>query len=449
MKHSYILLTVLFITASVFSPVSAESILGNNTPDQERQLSLNDFVSRSCESNPGFRKIIIDRLYLEYKDDLDLDIGEIVADFEAGYMYSLDTDKDGFEGGLSVSRLFPQTGTEISALYNTGPGIEDRSSSLTFSISQDIAENSFGKKYKLEKEALGYEKEIIIYQVAEAYEDYLYTLVTLYFDWLSSARAYETAENSYSESKKLLDNVNARKDSSIADHEDVSRSELQLLAKMEDAATAENSYRKNTIQILDAAGLPADSDYYPSEADLYSSVLEKSGLFPGGKNPEDFKIPEKSRTYRILSLNEKLGIKNSEVIKNSLLPDISLFTEISASGTGYNLAEERTRSLSFGISVADFGERRNRKAQLETAEIDIKKIILENSISRKDLDIRLLNYSEDIKNMIRLAEIYERKTVLAEKILKEEQKKYRIGKTDLSSLIDAINTLDLNRRKKA
>ena len=175
---------------------------------------------------------------------------------------------------------------------------------------------------------------------------------------------------------------------------------------------------------------------------------KKNGLFPGGKNPEDFKLPEKSRTYRILSLNEKLGIKNSEVIKNSLLPDISLFTEISASGTGYNLAEERTRSLSFGISVADFGERRNRKAQLETAEIDIKKIKLENSISRKDLDIRLLNYSEDIKNMIRLAEIYERKTVLAEKILKEEQKKYRIGKTDLSSLIDAINTLDLNRRKR-
>ena len=57
MKHSYILLTVLFITASVFSPVSAESIPGNNTSDQERQLSLNDFVSRSCESNPGFRKL--------------------------------------------------------------------------------------------------------------------------------------------------------------------------------------------------------------------------------------------------------------------------------------------------------------------------------------------------------------------------------------------------------
>ena len=117
-------------------------------------------------------------------------------------MYSLDTDKDGFEGDLSVSRLFPQTGTEISALYSTAPGIEKRSSSLTFSISQNIAENSFGKKYKLEKEALGYEKEIITYQIAEAYEDYLYSLVTLYFDWLSSARANETAENSYIESEK-------------------------------------------------------------------------------------------------------------------------------------------------------------------------------------------------------------------------------------------------------
>ena len=437
MKRRICLISLVFIilTAAVFT---AEADTGLPSG---KILTLDEFVRKSCEANPEFRKIIIDRLYLQYEDDINLDIGEIVADFEAGYLYSLDTDREGFDGDVTVSRLFPQTATEISASYNTSPGISDRSSSVTLGITQNIAENRFGKRYKLEKEALEYEKELVLYQIAEAYEDYLYSIVILYFDWLSAARALETAENSYSESKKLLDNVNARKESSIADQEDVNRSELQLLAKMEDLSSAENSYKKSSIRIFDAAGLSSDSDYSPAEAGESRLSLSKTNL-------ENFAVSENSRTYRILNLNEKLGIKNRQIIKNSLLPDISLFTQISASGTGFSLSDDMERSLSFGISVSDIGKSKREKALLGASEIDIEKTKLENTITKKDLDIMLLNYSEDIKTSLELSDIYARKTVLAEKIVNEEQKKFRIGKTDLSSLIDAINTLDLNRRKR-
>ena len=435
MRRSICLISAFIIFTIFVLTAAAETGL------EKKALTLDSFIKRSCETNPEFRKIIIDRLYLQYEDDLNLDIGEIVADFEAGYFYSLDTDKKGFDGDITVSRLFPQTATEISASYNTSPGVSDRSSSVSFNITQNIAENGFGKRYKLEKEAVGYEKELVLYQIAEAYEDYLYSLVILYFDWLNAARALESAGNSYTESKKLFDNVNARKDNSIADQEDVNRSELQLLAKMEDLSSSENSYKKSSIKIFDAAGFSADSAYYPAVKGERSFSFSKI-------KPEDFTVSRNSRTFRILELNEKIGIKNSQIIKNSLLPDISLFTEITAAGTDYSMSDDIERSLRLGVSVSDFGKRKKEKAQLEASEIDVEKTKLENSITKKDLDIMLLNYSEDIKTSLKLADIYARKTVLAEKIVKEEQKKFRIGKTDLSSLIDAINTLDLNRRKK-
>lgn len=137
-----------------------------------------------------------------------------------------------------------------------------------------------------------------------------------------------------------------------------------------------------------------------------------------------------------------------EIAKNALLPGISLFTEYNITGTEYNLQEDRTRVLSFGISLNQIGQRRKERAVLKTAEIDLEKEILENRITRKDLDISLDDYSKDIISSRELAEIYERKTVLSELIVEEQRKQYRIGKTDLSSLIEAINTLDRTRSKK-
>ena len=437
MKHHYRL--ALFFLIFIFTSWYAATGPGNIK--ENKQLSLDDFIKLSCESNPEFRKIIIDRLYLEYSDDLNLDMGELIAGFETGYLYSLDTDKDGFTGGVTVSRLFAETATEVSSEYNTAPGNAERSSSLNFKISQEIAENSFGRKWRLEKESNDFKKELILYKTAEAYEDYFYYLVTLYYNWMSSWRELESAEKSYRESQKLFDNIVLRLKSRIADQEDVNRSELQLLSKMEDVSTAENKYEKNTITVYDAAGISTGSGFIPSAGDAgfdYSGeeIFKNSSMKKG------------SRTYRILDISEKIGIKNVEIGKNSLLPGISMFTSFSLSGAEYSFSGDRERVLSLGLELKDIGKDRKEKAALETAGIDLEKIRLENRITRKDLDIKLLAYSKDIENSIRLAEIYEKKKVLAEKILEQERKLYSIGKTDLSSLIDAINTLDQNRKKK-
>lgn len=427
---------LLFLFISVFYPAAAD-----NTAAEIQELTLDEFIKKGCRNNPQFKKIVIDRLYLEYKDDLNLDIGEIITDFETGYQYSSDTDKDGITGNISVGRLFPATATQVTAGYQNTPGVQDRNSELSFRISQEIADNSFGKKYRLEKEAVGFEKDLILYQVAEAYEDYLYYLVTLYYNWLTSWRELEAAENSLSESRKLVDNIIARNKNSIADQSDVDRSELQFLSKMEAVSIAENTFAKTASKIFDASGIDPGPGFYPAGPE--------NGLISGETDlifSED--LNKKSRTYRILDLYEKIGQKKVNIGKNSLLPKISLFSEVSLEGSGYELAEDRDRVLSFGISMSGIGENKYRKAVLKSAEIDLDKKKLENIISKKELDTALADYLNDIKNRKALVKIYERKTELAEKILKNERKKFSIGKTNLSSLIDAVNSLDDSRTKK-
>ena len=429
---------MIFILLIIFSVVKAdaENLSFPGAPGSVQELTLNEFIRISCEQNPEFRKIIMDRLYLEYEDDISLDPGELIADVESGYYYSMDTDKRGFEGGISVGKLFPKTATDVSASYSTSPGITERSSSLSFRISQEIAENSFGKKWKIQKEQLDFKKELVLYQIAETYEDYLYYLVTLYYNWLSAFRELESAERSFSESKKLFENITLRKKNSIADQEDVNRSELQLLSKIEGVKNAENTYKKVTAGVYNASGIPSESQFYPADSD--------SGFSGAGAD----EIKNESRTYAILELYEKIGMKEIEIGKNSLLPGISLFSEFSVSGNDFSFTGEPERSLSFGISLNDIGKTRKEKAEIKSAEIDLEKKKLENLITKNDLDLTLVNYSEDIGNVRELAELYRRKTVLSEKILDDVRKKYSIGKEDLSSLIDAINSVDLNRRKK-
>lgn len=425
----------IIVFAVLIQPIAAEN------KDSETELSLDEFIEMGCRSNPEFKKIVIDKLYLEYKDDLNLDIGEIIAEFETGYIYSADTDKDGITGNISVSRLFPQTATKVSLGYESSPGINDRSSELSFRISQEIAENSFGKKYKLKKESLDLEKELILYQIAEAYEDYVYYLVSLYYNWLTSCRELEAAGNALDESRKLADNIAARSRNSIADQTDVDRSELQLLSKIEAVSIAENSFKKTSSKIFDASGIDPEPGYYPAGPE--------NGFISGKSDKilsRDFS--ESSRTYRILDLYEKIGLKKVSIGKNSLLPKISLFSEVSFNGKGYELSEERDRVMSIGISMSGIAEKRYDNAVLKSAEIDLDRKKLENTISKKDLDTALADYLNDIENKKELVEIYARKTELAEKILEDERKKFSIGKTDLSSLIDAVDSLDSIRTKK-
>ena len=142
---------------------------------QERVLVLDEYVMKATTNDTEFQEILIDSLPLQYRRDLNLPAKDIVLEVATQYDLFLIQDREEQEGSLSLTKLFPMTGTEIDLGYSTSASFSrsTNKSDFTLSITQPIAENAFGKATRLKNKIIGVEIDVIKHQVVEAYEDYL------------------------------------------------------------------------------------------------------------------------------------------------------------------------------------------------------------------------------------------------------------------------------------
>lgn len=121
-------------------------------PGPERVLSLEEYVRLATHNDTEFQQILIDELLLQYRKDLNLPAKDIVLEASAQYDLFLNQDREEPERSVALSKLFPLTGTELTAEYATRPTFSrsTNSSDLSFSITQRIAENAFGKATRLQ-----------------------------------------------------------------------------------------------------------------------------------------------------------------------------------------------------------------------------------------------------------------------------------------------------------
>jgi hypothetical protein len=84
--------------------------------EKKRELTMREFIKISAAADPEFQSILIEQYYLKYKKDLELPASDLVLSLTGQYDLFLDQkEKNGAEGSISLSKLFPATGTEISA----------------------------------------------------------------------------------------------------------------------------------------------------------------------------------------------------------------------------------------------------------------------------------------------------------------------------------------------
>ncbi len=402
---------------------------------EEQVLDTELFVEKSCAANPVFSRILTDSLYLKYKEALEMPLDNYTLDFEFSYDYKPDTDNGGTGSKISLSRLFPATGTEGSINYQYTPGMADPSSSVSFEISQDIAENAFGKAYSLEGIGIDSQKKIAQYQIAEAYEEYLSVLIQEYYRWVSVSENLKTAENGYKEGLKLLENTEKRRASMIASSLDVSQMKLTVLDKKENLLKIRSEYDKTVRKIKDFM------------KDKSETVIKPGSRSINLKLDDDFdtafeKIKTGARTFFILDELEKSGLNSIEIKKRALMPSAELFSAYRYGGAGYLPEADPVRSLSFGVRISTGFPDKKQKAALETASIDYSKTLLSREISTDSLRLALYELYQQIKDTDVLSELYNEKLSAAEMILKDEEQNFKIGKSTLKDYTDAINRLD-------
>ncbi len=402
----------------------------------EPVLSLQEFIVLASGRDTVFEQILIDKLALKYARDLRLPAGDIVFQATAQHSLIMDPDDEATEAKVSLSKLFPRQGTEISAAYSAALTGSDVGSDLTLLISQPIAENAFGRSTRLLDKIVGYEVQVAEFQIVEAYEDYLALLIQSYYDWYEAWEQLQVARSLYEKNMELLENIKARQRNSIALPVDVNKIMLQVLANEENLVSLNNAYAGYLNLIKQAVRWERGVEPVPTEPGLYRRIETDFSDYLKARN--------ETRTAVILRLLlEKSGIEARRA-RDELLPSTRLFAGLSLDGDKYDLEEEDKKAfagISFEFPFAGTLERANYQVQ----EIEQRKAGLARENTLISLDTQLENLYCELERERKLIEIAEKKIELAREIVEAETVNYSYGKTDLNDLIDEINKLEENR----
>ena len=328
------------------------------------------------------------------------------------------------------------TGTSVSAEYSADRYASQSGSYLRSTasarVSQAIAKNAFGRATRMLSSKINIESSLVKHQVAEAYEDYLASLMSLYMSWQLSYRQLQSAEKSLLYNQEVLSLILNRSRYRIAHPEEVDRMRLEVLSAKEEVITLRDQYERYLTEICSVAGLDTSQDVVPG-SDPFSEI-EISG--------ERLKDAlSSSRTTAMLELLRQAGILEVRIARDSLLPSAELFAGLNSRGQDYDMKDaEKSAYAGFSLEL-NFG-RQAQLAEYETSRIELKKTLLSGKKS-------ILTLRQDIKNLViqinhekELVKLGETKTALAERILAAERRNYVIGRTGLNDLIDAMNNAE-------
>lgn len=433
MKNIIKIFTAAVLVFLNFSILSAEIEVKNKGA---RVLTIEEFLKTSVVKDTGFEEILIDELFLSYKKDLGLPAKDIVLSIKSQYEFFLDHDESGSAATIALSKLFPYTGTGITAQYKTVPSAVPGSDSSAFTllISQPIARNAFGKATLLKDKIIGAEIDVIKHQVTEAYEDYLANIITTYFNWYLAYENLKIGESSYRQNLELLQNIRNRRSNSIALPIDVNKINIQVLVKKETLIKLQKKYENILNFIKQAIRQSVDDALEPTDPLMYDN--RKISF------DDDYeKFTKTSRTYSILNLLEEKSSLEVAYDADALLPSTNLLIgyEIDGEGTGIKNPEDM---LFAGISITWPFPNQIYRAGLETSKIEDRKTRLANVNKYIQLHTDLKNLFIQIEREQKLISIAEEKIALAESILKDETRNYSYGKVTLNDFIDASNRVD-------
>lgn len=408
-----------------------------------RELSLTEFIERAIAGDTEFEEILIDELALRYQKDIGLPARDLVLAVRTQHNAYLSRDRNDPRATLELSKLFPYTGTEITAGYSAQPSFSSSptASEWSVTISQPIAQNAFGRTTRLLDRIVGLEVDVARHQVVEAYEDYLAGIIIAYDHWYEAHETLRIGEESYRENLKLLDNIRDRQVASVALPIDVNKITLQVLARKESLVDLRNAYQE-AFNLVSRVIRPEDGE---------SFVPVNPGFYRGYAVDfeKDYREFEKNgRTFSVLRLLEDKSSLDVERKADELLPSINLLFGYQAEGGGYRVRDDNDL-LYGGVSLSwPFPDQAGR-ARHELARVASRKTKLSAVNTRYRLYTELRDLSYQIELARQRAAIADEKIGLAAAVREDEGTNYSYGRVSLNDYIQAVNQLDSNRFTKA
>lgn len=431
----YLLLLCGFILCTAGFASSAEN-------SQMKRLSIDDFVRLAAERDTEFEAILIDELIVNYQKDLLLPADDLIVSLKQQHEVFIGQDRNSPQTAISLNKLFPYSGTEIALSYEVGASIasSDKEGTMSFTVSQPIARNAFGRSTKLLDKIVGLEMDVARHQIVEAYEDYLAAIKASYYNWFEDYENLRIGRSSYAENLKLLGNMKRRQAKNIALPIDVNKVELQVLEKKERLYELEQELKISLSVIQTIIRRQGDDQLVPVEPPVPCMLAE-----PFEKIYARF--TKESRTFQILKKLEERSSLQVARDADDLLPSINLIAGYELQGEDYQMKNSDDvifAGLTFEWPLGNQVD----KAEHEVSKVLATKTKLQTRNTYYRLYTQLIGLYLEIERECRFIKIADEKIALARAVVKDESENYSFGKVTLNDYIQAVNVLDSNRFNK-
>lgn len=398
-------------------------------------LPLETFIEEALLSDQKFEDFLLSNMALNYQKSLQLPHEDLLLSVQEQFLVSLSGERDHLESSISLSKPLPHKGAELDAEYNvTSNNSGNDRSSLSFTFSQSIAENAFGRSYEMLDKIIGLEVDIARHQIVEAYEDYLSGIIISYIEWWAAKENVAIAKSSLSENQKLLESVQRRLKQHISLPIDVNKTKILVIRKQERLIDLEQNLRAKTNTIQRILRIQNGIPVSPAKPDLTSRMPEQF-------NYSYANFLANSRTFNALRLLQNKSTVQIDQNLDSLLPSAKLLLGLETNGEETYL-KNSNHQIFAGVQIDWPFQDTVNEAKLEVSKIEQKQTTLRlenaNALLQNELQNLFLQMQKELQLKVTAAE----KVKLATSVLQDETENYSLGKIDINDYINAVNLLD-------
>ncbi|HMQ10408.1 MAG TPA: TolC family protein [Oligoflexia bacterium] len=394
--------------------------------------SFEKLLEQAKQNDPNYKIIEYEKSKLQHYIDQQMMSNAVNLDLSAQKGFSSESNQQTLSLNGELSKEFVETGTSTSVSYNQTkrPDREEKVTRLL--LQQSLLKNIFGRNARLRKSSLQDEVQLQLLQLEESYEQYVEQVLNDFFNYHIAQESYSLSDDLYQATQNLEKQVKSKYSLRIASKTDLARAKLGTLLSYEDYINNQNNVEQ--MKAILSNRLASD--------DIAISKQEKNSLF-AVLNQKVIDINDKQnneldnlRLVQISSLQQRAANKVARLSKNNLLPNLQFVLGYTVDDSvRFNTAIERQETV-FGLNLSfPIGDRQT-KAEAALTKISFlqsieekRKVILDLKNDRDTLYVRL-------KQAQQIKELTQSKVDLQQEIIKDEERRYKIGSRSLSDLIE-------------
>lgn len=403
-------------------------------------VSISDFVSRIKKSDPNLERIVSDNLKKRFLVDLNLPSRQFLLSVSDQYGYAGNDQGRTNRFSAEISKEIIETGTSLSVSQSEIKRPDQTVNVFEIRAEQSLWKNAFGSLNRDQIDINNLELNKVESQVLDAYEDYVATLINDYLDLYQQSLRYDLSRRLYDQSVKLEANIRKRIKKNVADQIDLFKIQMLVAQRKREMILAKAAFTKSSM----ALGKRLQGDDKTNSRIVPANNLNLADSISDLKIIDVNKAVEKTRAYHIYQQDIQIGNLNNEIAMQGDDADVKLILGYSTDESSrYSVSINRKETL-VGVRLdVPLGDSLSR-ARVEQSKLDFLQAKLEWLNFKIEFENSLNNIKEDILAQQKVLVLNRKRKELSDKVLKDDERLYGLGKLSLQLLIDSFNNTAQN-----